>query len=113
MEGTVNWFNIKKGYGFIKGEDGNDYFVHFTAVPKGVFLKENDKVSFEPAKTERGEQAQNVKFLGEGSAPQEEEHNEETQEESQEQTEEEPVEEEPQEEPVEEQTEEESQEEQK
>lgn len=60
MKGKVKWFDRKKGYGFIEGEDGKDYFVHFTAVPKGVFLRENDQVSFEPGESERGKQARNV-----------------------------------------------------
>jgi len=60
MEGTVKWFNRKKGFGFIKGEDEQDYFVHYTSLPKGVFLNENDQVTFEPAQSERGNQAQNV-----------------------------------------------------
>ena len=60
MEGTVKWFNRKKGFGFIKGEDEQDYFVHYTSLPKGVFLNENDRVTFEPAQSERGNQAQNV-----------------------------------------------------
>ena len=60
MEGTVKWFNLKKYYGFISGEDGQDYFVHFSALPKDTILKENDKVSFEPAQSERGMQATNV-----------------------------------------------------
>lgn len=67
MEGTVKWFNIRKGFGFIKGEDDADYFVHYTAVPKGIFLRENDRVSFDAAETDRGKQAQNVKLLQKGS----------------------------------------------
>lgn len=62
MEGTVKWFNRKKGFGFIKGEDEQDYFVHYTSLPNGVFLNENDRVTFEPAQSERGNQAQNVKL---------------------------------------------------
>ena len=91
MEGTINWFNIKKGYGFVKGEDEKDYFVHYSAVPQGVFLKEGDRVSFEPARTDKGEQAQNVQFLGEGEVSQEDNHqeaSEEQPEESNEQSEE-------------------------
>lgn len=67
MEGTVKWFNSKKGYGFIAGDDGEEYFVHFTAVPRGTFLRENDRVSFEPGESERGKQAKNVKLLQKGS----------------------------------------------
>lgn len=69
MEGTVKWFDGKKGYGFIVASDGQEYFVHFTAVPKGLRLRENDKVSFDAADTERGKQAQNVQLLEKGSAP--------------------------------------------
>ena len=67
MEGTVKWFNTKKGYGFIAGDDGEEYFIHFTAVPRGTFLRENDRVSFEPAESERGKQAKDVKLLQKGS----------------------------------------------
>ena len=69
MEGTVKWFDGKKGYGFIVSSDGQEYFVHYTAVPRGVRLRENDKVSFEAAETQRGKQAQNVQLLEKGSAP--------------------------------------------
>lgn len=60
MEGTVKWFNIKKGYGFITGDDGEDYFVHYTAIEDQAFVRDNDRVSFDTAQTERGKQAQNV-----------------------------------------------------
>ncbi len=63
MEGTVKWFNSRKGFGFIQGEDGQDYFVHHSALPQGAFLKENDKVSFEATETDRGKQAKNVQLL--------------------------------------------------
>ena len=71
MEGTVNWFNIKKGYGFVKGDDGQDYFIHYTAVPKGVFLREGDKISFESAQTEKGKQAKDIRLLESNQAQEE------------------------------------------
>ena len=67
MEGTIKWYNVRKGYGFVKGEDGEDYFVHHTSLGSGVFLRENDLVSFEPAETEKGKQAQSVELLKKGS----------------------------------------------
>ena len=62
MEGTVKWFNTKKGYGFIIGEDENEYFVHYTALPENTRLNDNDKVSFEPTENDRGKQATKVKL---------------------------------------------------
>lgn len=67
MEGIVKWFNMKKGFGFISGDDEQEYFVHYTSLPKGVFLRDNDKVSFDPAETDKGKQAQNVKLLQKAS----------------------------------------------
>ncbi len=62
MEGTVKWFSIDKGFGFIQGEDGNDYFVHHTAVKSRKTLRENDRVSFTPVESERGKRAQDVEI---------------------------------------------------
>jgi len=98
MEGTVKWFNLKKGYGFIDGDDGESYFVHNSALTKGKFLKENDRVSFEAVETDKGKQAQKVTLLSKGSETggrkrkdddeeQEEDQEEEEQEEEQEETE--------------------------
>ena len=63
MEGTIKWFNSKKGYGFINGDDGEDYFMHYTSLGEGVYVKDNDRVSFEAVETDRGKQAQNVALL--------------------------------------------------
>lgn len=67
MEGTVKWFNRIKGFGFIQGEDGKDYFVHHSAVQEGAFLREGDKVSFELTKTDKGMQAKDVKLVQKAS----------------------------------------------
>lgn len=62
MEGTVKWFNKEKHFGFITGEDGKEYFLHHSAMAPDSNPRENQRVSFDPAKTERGEQAHNVKL---------------------------------------------------
>ena len=48
MKGTVKWFNAKKGFGFISDEEGNDVFVHFSALQMDGFkvLDEGDEVDF-------------------------------------------------------------------
>ncbi len=68
MNGTVKWYNVRKGYGFIKGDDEEDYFVHYTQVPEGTMLREEDRVTFDAKDTERGKQALNI-LLGGGDAP--------------------------------------------
>jgi len=67
MEGVVKWFNTRKGFGFIKGDDNEDYFVHHSALAQGTFLRDNDRVSFEPVQTDKGNQAKDVKLLQKGS----------------------------------------------
>ena len=63
--GTVKWFNAKKGYGFISDENGDDIFVHFSALNLSGFkvLEEGDKVEFEVIEGEKGPQAANVTKL--------------------------------------------------
>ena len=63
MKGKVKWYNARKGFGFILGEDGKDIFVHRTEVPDGTFLNDEDSVEYEIEKTDRGPQAKNVKKL--------------------------------------------------
>ena len=61
-KGTVKWFNAEKGYGFITGEDGNDVFVHYSAIQCDGFksLDEGQAVSFDLQQGNRGMQAANV-----------------------------------------------------
>ena len=65
MKGTVKWFNAKKGFGFISDEEGNDVFVHFSALQMDGFnvLDEGDEVEFEVIDGEKGPQAANVTKL--------------------------------------------------
>ncbi|MFA9422478.1 MAG: cold-shock protein [Sedimentibacter sp.] len=60
--GTVKWFDSKKGFGFISGDDGKDIFVHFSAIVSEGFktLDEGQKVSFEIVDGQKGPQASNV-----------------------------------------------------
>ena len=62
MTGTVKWFNAEKGFGFIARENGNDVFVHFSAIQGDGFktLEEGQKVNFDIVNGARGEQAENV-----------------------------------------------------
>ena len=60
MKGTVKFFNEVKGFGFISGEDGKEYFVHNTGLQDGVTLSENDSVNFEVEEGDRGPKAVNV-----------------------------------------------------
>lgn len=62
LKGTVKWFNATKGFGFISTEEGEDVFVHFSAIQVDGFktLDEGDEVEFEIVEAEKGPQAANV-----------------------------------------------------
>ena len=65
-EGTVKWFDGKKGYGFVANiSDGKDYFVHFSEIQTEGFktLEEGQKVEFEIGEGRQGEVAKNVKTI--------------------------------------------------
>ena len=62
MNGTVKFFNEMKGFGFVSGEDGKEYFVHLTGLAEGTSLKENDAVTFDVEEGDRGPKAVNVKL---------------------------------------------------
>jgi len=64
-QGTVKWFNDAKGYGFISRQNGEDVFVHYSAIQTNGFrsLQEGQAVSFNVVKGPKGWQAENVQVL--------------------------------------------------
>ena len=64
-QGSVKWFNDAKGYGFISRDNGEDVFVHFSAIQSNGFrsLQEGQRVQFSVAKGPKGLQAENVQVL--------------------------------------------------
>jgi CspA family cold shock protein len=64
-KGVIKWFNEKKGFGFITGEDGSEVFVHYTGIKGEGFktLNEGDKVEFEVEKGEKGLRAVDVRVI--------------------------------------------------
>jgi len=61
-EGTIKWFNSKKGFGFIEQESGDDVFVHFSAIEMSGFktLAEGERVAFEVEENDKGLSAKKV-----------------------------------------------------
>ena len=63
MKGKTKWFSKNKGFGFIAGDDGKEYFVHWRSIESGGYrtLEEDEEVEFEATETEKGVQATNVR----------------------------------------------------
>lgn len=61
-QGKVKWFNARKGYGFIAGEDGQDIFVHYASISSDGYktLNEGQDVTYDVVKGEKGLRAENV-----------------------------------------------------
>jgi CspA family cold shock protein len=64
-EGKVKWFNDQKGYGFIQRDNGDDIFVHYSAIQARGFktLNEDQRVSFDIEQGEKGPAAANVRVM--------------------------------------------------
>ena len=64
-QGTVKWFSNEKGYGFISRPDGDDVFVHFSAIEGEGFktLTEGQEVEFDVVDGPKGKQAANVRVV--------------------------------------------------
>ena len=64
-QGTVKFFNAEKGYGFISREQGDDVFVHYSAIQSDGYksLEEGQRVEFEVGRGKKGDEAQNVRAI--------------------------------------------------
>ncbi len=60
MKGKIKFFNEVKGFGFITGEDGKEYFVHSSGLNEGVSVSEGDSVEFEVEEGNKGPKASKV-----------------------------------------------------
>ena len=89
MKGKVKFFNEMKGFGFIEGDDGKEYFVHHTSLQNGIHIRESDPVSFDVEDGDRGPKAVNVSMASGKASKEEETEEEEEQEETEEEEEEE------------------------
>lgn len=65
MQGSVKWFSDKRGYGYLRGDDQNDYFCHYSGILKSGFktLGEGQRVSFDLEDNDRGPVAVNITVL--------------------------------------------------
>jgi len=62
MKGKVKFFNNEKGFGFIAGEDGKEYFAHESGIKQGT-INEDDEVSFDVEEGDRGPKAINIEKI--------------------------------------------------
>jgi len=64
-DGTVKWFNSRKGFGFIATSDGRDIFVHYSNISSDGYkaLEEGDRVTFKIVEGEKGLRAEDVKVV--------------------------------------------------
>jgi len=62
-DGSVKWFDTKKGYGFIRGPEGKDVFVHYSSIEGDGFrsLREGEPVEYELIQTDKGLAANHVR----------------------------------------------------
>ena len=60
ISGTVKSWSSSKGWGFIEGDDGEDYFIHISKVRTGQNIKNNCRVRFDVSQGQRGPEAENI-----------------------------------------------------
>ena len=63
QNGTVKFFNKSKRYGFVKGDDGEDYFFHESGLSEGIYVQDNDKVEFIVIDGDRGKKAVEISII--------------------------------------------------
>ena len=63
QNGKVKFYNRKKRYGFITGDDGVDYFFHETGLTNGIYVRDEDKVEFNISETDRGNKAIDISLI--------------------------------------------------
>ena len=61
--GKVKFFNRRKKYGFITGDDGEDYFFHESGLTEGIYVKDEDKVEFKVVDGDRGKKAVEISLI--------------------------------------------------
>jgi len=61
--GKVKFFNRRKKYGFITGDDGLDYFFHESGLTEGIYVKDEDKVEFKVVDGDRGKKAVEISLI--------------------------------------------------